>query len=325
MRTLPYGGETLGHGEPRRPPLDWGHDIASRHHPPARRQLRSGHHRPVLVTGGTGRTGRRLVERLTARGLPVRAVSRSAPVPFHWEDRSSWGPALDGVRAAYLAYAPGISAPGAAETVAAFAGEAAERGVTRLVLLSERGIAAALPAERALRESGPPHWTVLRCGWFAQVFSEEFLRELVLDGQLPLPAGDGAEPFVDAEDIAEVAAEVLAADGTGHAGRTYELSGPRAWTMAEAAAEIAAATGRQVRYLPVSAEEFTVGMVRAGVPEELARMVAGIFEQTFRGNARPADGVRQVLGREARDFAGYVRATAATGAWRPEAPDPGTV
>jgi uncharacterized protein YbjT (DUF2867 family) len=268
---------------------------------------------PVLILGGTGKTGRRVADRLTARGLPVRVGSRSATPPFDWTDRTTWEPALRDVRAAYLAYAPDISAPGAAETIGAFADLAASRGVHRLVLLSARGMDAALLAERAVRASGAD-WTILRCNWFAQNFSEEFLRELILGGELALPTGDVPEPFVDAEDIADVAAAALV--DPGHAGRVYELSGPRALSLAEATAEIAKATGRDIRYVPVSPREFARGLLDSGFPAELAALVAAIFTETFDGrNAQPTDGVRQALGREPRDFADYVRRTAATGVW----------
>jgi uncharacterized protein YbjT (DUF2867 family) len=271
---------------------------------------------PTLVLGGTGKTGRRVAERLTARGVPVRIGSRSATPPFDWNDPATWDAALAGVRAAYIAYAAGISSPGAAEAVGAFAERAVAHGVRRLVLLSERDIAGALPAERTVRDSGA-EWTVLRCDWFAQNFSEEFMRDLVLAGDMPLPAGPYAAPFVDAEDIADVAAAALLDDTGRHVGRVYELSGPDALTLARVTSEIATATGREIRYIPISAEDFTKGMIASGAPAALAETVTGIFTETFtpHRDPAPADGVRQALGREPRAFADYARRTAATGVW----------
>ncbi|MGP4111133.1 NmrA family NAD(P)-binding protein [Streptomyces sp. 4N509B] len=270
---------------------------------------------PVLVLGGAGKTGRRVAERLAERGVPVRIASRSATPSFDWHDPATWDAALaGGARAAYLAYAPDISVPGAAEAVRAVAERARAHGVGRLVLLSAR-MEAALPAEDAVQEVAK-EWTILRCGWFAQNFSEEMIRDLVLSGQLALPTGQQAEPFLDAEDIADVAVAALLDDTGRHASRVYELSGSRALTVAEAAAEIARATGRELRYVPVSPEEFRQGMVAMGVPADLAEMVATIFAETFDGvDVAPTDGVRQALGREARDFSDYVRRAAAEGAW----------
>ncbi len=91
---------------------------------------------PILVLGATGKTGRRVVDRLAARGVPTRPGSRSAEPPFDWNDRSTWAPVLDGVGAVYISYHPDLAIPGAAETVGAFAQLAAGR---RLVLLTGRG------------------------------------------------------------------------------------------------------------------------------------------------------------------------------------------
>ncbi|MFD0539989.1 SDR family oxidoreductase [Actinomadura luteofluorescens] len=189
----------------------------------------------TLVLGGTGKTGRRVVQRLTGRDLRVRIGSRSGGVPFDWADRATWAPALDGVHAVYVAYYPDLAAPGAPEAIGAFAELAVESGARRLVLLSGRGEDEALACERTLAASGAD-WTVLRASWFAQNFSESYLLDPVVSGEVVLPQGEVREPFVDADDIADVAASVLTEDG--HSGRTYELTGPRLLTFAEAVAAI---------------------------------------------------------------------------------------
>ncbi|HLM50475.1 MAG TPA: NmrA family transcriptional regulator [Solirubrobacteraceae bacterium] len=267
----------------------------------------------TLVVGATGKTGRRVAERLLARGITVRAGSRTAVPAFDWEDRSTWGPVLDGISAAYVSFFPDLAVPGAAETVGAFAAEAAERGVGRLVLLSGRGEEEARRTERALAAAGPA-WTVVRASWFSQNFSESFLLEPVLDGEVALPADGVPEPFVDAEDIADVA--VAALTGDGHDGQVYEVTGPRALTFAAAVGEIAAATGRPLRYEPVTIDAFAAGLAEQGVPDDVAGLMRYLFTEVLDGrNAAPADGVRRALGRPPRDFADYARATAATGAW----------
>jgi uncharacterized protein YbjT (DUF2867 family) len=162
----------------------------------------------TFVVGGTGKTGRRVAQRLQARGVPVRIGSRSGEPPFDWEDRSTWAPALRGASAAYITYYPDLAVPGSTDAIAELAATALAGGTRRLVLLSGRGEEEAERAERALAASGA-EWTVVRCSWFMQNFSEEFLLDQILAGEVALPAGHVRAPFVDAEDIADVAAAAL--------------------------------------------------------------------------------------------------------------------
>ncbi|MGH2969711.1 MAG: NAD(P)H-binding protein [Solirubrobacteraceae bacterium] len=267
----------------------------------------------VLVLGGTGKTGRRVVERLRARGLPVRIGSRSAEPPFDWEDRATWAPALRGARAAYVSFYPDLALPGAAALIGAFAEQAVAAGVRRLVLLSGRGEEEAQRSERALAQSGA-EWTVVRCSWFNQNFSESFFLEPVLAGEVALPADAVSEPFVDAEDVADVAVAALTDDG--HAGQVYELTGPRLLTFAEAVDEIARASGRELRYVPVAQEEWLSAMTDQGLPADHLELLRYLFSEVLDGrNASLADGVQRALGREPRDFGDFARATAATGVW----------
>jgi uncharacterized protein YbjT (DUF2867 family) len=269
----------------------------------------------ILVLGGTGKTGRRIVERLTALGVPTRVGSRSADPPFDWEDRDTWAPALDGVTAVYVSYYPDLAIEGAADTVAAFARLAVERGARRLVLLSGRGEEEAERAEQLVRDSGAD-WTILRATWFSQNFDESYFADGVLDGVLALPAGDVPEPFVDADDIADVA--VAAFTEPGHVGELYELTGPRLLTFADAVREIAAATGRDVRYEPISIEQFTAALAQQDVPDDVVELLAYLFTEVLDGrNAHLTDGVQRALGRPPRDFGAYARDTAATGVWNP--------
>jgi uncharacterized protein YbjT (DUF2867 family) len=271
--------------------------------------------KPTLVLGGTGKTGRRVVQRLRARGIPTRVGSRSGNPPFDWDDRSTWAPALRDVKSVYVSYYPDIAAPGAAETVGAFAELAVSSGVPRLVLLSGRGEAEAERAEQAVHASGAD-LTIVRSTWFSQNFSEDYLLEPVLSGELALPAGDTPEPFVDADDIADVAVAALTDDR--HIGEVYELTGPRLLTFSDAVAEISRATGREVRYVPVSIEEYAAGAAEQGVPDEVINILAYLFGEVLDGrNAHLTDGVQRALGRQPRDFADYARDAAASGAWNP--------
>jgi uncharacterized protein YbjT (DUF2867 family) len=271
---------------------------------------------PTLVLTGTGKIGRRVVERLTARGLPVRIGARSSQPRFDWDDRSTWAPALEGVGSAYVAH-HWDALPGAPETLGSFADLAVESGVRRLVLMSGRGEEVAVRGQQAVRDSGA-ELTILSSTWFAQNFSEDYWREMVQAGELALPAGDMPEPFVDAEDIADVAVAALTDDR--HIGEVYELTGPRLLTFAEAVREISRAVGREIRYVPVSIEDFAAASAAQGVPSEVVEMLSLIFEEVLDGrNARLADGVQRALGREPRDFSDYARDAAATGIWNPTA------
>jgi uncharacterized protein YbjT (DUF2867 family) len=268
---------------------------------------------PILVLGGNGKTGRRVVERLDARGLPVRVGSRSGAPPFDWEDRSTWAPALDGVGSVYLTYYPDLAVPGAVEATASFAELAVRSGVRRLVLLSGRGEPEAERAERAVRDSGADV-TILRSTWFMQNFSEDYMLEHVLSGEIRLPGGDVPTPFLDVDDIADVAVAALTDDR--HIGELYELTGPRSLTFADVAAEIAEAAGREVRYVPVSLEQHAAEAAEHGVPAEVIELLTYLFSEVVDGrNAGTTDGVRRALGREARDFAQYARETAVSGVW----------
>ena len=270
---------------------------------------------PILVLGAHGKTGRRIVERLRARDLPVRLGSRSAHPPFDWEDPGTWRPALEGARAAYVSYFPDLAAPGAPEAVGALAAVALDAGVERLVLLSGRGEEEAQRSVSSLRRSGAA-WTVVRASWFNQNFSEAHFREPLLAGELALPAGDVGEPFVDAADIADVAVAALTEGG--HEGEVYEVTGPRLLTFAQAVEQIASASGRVLRYSPIGLDEFAGALGQEGVPEEEAALLRYLFGEVLDGrNAHVTDGVQRALGRTPRDFADYARAAAASGAWDP--------
>jgi uncharacterized protein YbjT (DUF2867 family) len=262
----------------------------------------------TVVLGGTGKTGRRVVERLEARGLPVRAGSRFATPPFDWEEPATWAPALRGASAAYISYFPDLAVPGAAEAVAEVAELAVAAGARRIVLLSGRGEEEAQRAERAVFEVFADT-TVVRCSWFAQNFSEGDLLDGVLAGEVALPVGTVPEPFVDVDDVADVAVAALTEDG--HAGQVYELTGPRPLTFAEAVEVIAQASGRPVRFTGVTMAEFAAEMAVAGVPDDVVQLLSYLFTEVLDGrNAAVADGVERALQRPARDFRDFARGAA---------------
>ncbi|MBG0826395.1 NAD(P)H-binding protein [Planomonospora sp. ID67723] len=269
----------------------------------------------VLVLGATGKTGRRVARRLREAGRTVRAASRSGEVRFDWYRPDTWATALEGSSAVYLV-APDDPAP-----VHDFVKQATASGVRRFVALSGRGIEhvgddfgqGMVAAERAVRESGV-EWTIIQPNNFDQNFDEDLWREPLRAGRLALPIGDVPEPFVDVEDVAEVAAVLLTEDG--HAGRVYELSGPRGLTFEEAAETIARAAGRTIEYVELTPGEYRGELLAEGYPEAAARALGALFEVHRAGHlAGVADGVRRVLGREPAAFEDYAARAAAAGAW----------
>ena len=270
--------------------------------------------KPVLLIGGAGKTGRRVAERLQADGVPVRMGSRSTEPAFDWHDESTWPAAIEGVRAAYITYYPDVTVPGAVEAIEAFIHLALDCGLRRLVLLSGRGEEEAVRAEQVLIGSGAD-WTVVRASWFMQNFSENFFLDDIQQGEVFFAADKITEPFVDADDIADVVARVLIEDG--HSAQLYELTGPRLMTFAEAVSEIGRAAGRDIRYVPLDADTFVEALKKADVPDEeiqlLEYLVTGVLDGR---NESLADGVQRALGRPPRDFADYARDAAAAGAWR---------
>lgn len=269
--------------------------------------------RLTLVIGGTGKTGRRVAEQLTARGVPVRIGSRSAEPSFDWENQATWGPALEGVGAIYLTYYPDLAVPGAVEKVKTVIDLALERGIRRIVLLSGRGEEEAQAAEKVLQGSGAD-WTIVRCAWFAQNFSENYLVDPVIAGEVVLPAGNVGEPFVDADDIADVAVAALTDDR--HIGQLYELTGPRLLTFADAVGEIGKATGRDIQYVQVTPEDYAAVLKELQIPDDFVWLVNYLFTTVLDGrNENLTDGVQRALGRPPKDFAVFAREAAATGIW----------
>lgn len=267
----------------------------------------------TLVLGGTGRIGGRVARRLTERGLDVRIGSRTGEPAFDWEDTSTWAAAVKGVRSAYLTFYPEVEWPGADEAIGAFARLAVDSGVERLVLLSGRKPGGSVPCEDGVTAL-PVEWTIVAPASFHQNFNEGVFVEPLRHGLLALPAGDSPEPFVDADDIADVA--VAALTESGHAGQRYELTGPRSWTLAEGVAEIARATGRDLRYMRITEGQFADAVVEEGAPREFADTLAGLLSGYLNApHGAPTDDVERVLNRKPRDFADWVAEIAPTGVW----------
>ncbi|MAX23176.1 MAG: NmrA family transcriptional regulator [Phycisphaeraceae bacterium] len=267
----------------------------------------------ILVTTANGKTGSRITDRLEAMGKRVRRGSRSAEIAFDWSMPETWGPALEGVTAAYVAYIPDLAVPAAPATITAFTHLAREMGVEKLVLLSGRGEKNAQVCEQIVKDSGMA-WTIARTSWFNQNFSEGEFLEMVRHGMVTLPAQTVAEPFVDADDIADVVTAALS--DPRHDGELYEITGPRLLTFAQAVETIAQATGKPLGYQPITHDEFEAGLKAAQLPEDMVWLLSYLFTEVLDGrNARVCDGVQRALGRPAKDFADFAKSAANSGVW----------
>ena len=268
----------------------------------------------ILVIGSTGKTGKRVVDRLEARGITVRHGSRTADIPFDWDDRRTWAPALAGIDKVYVTYYPDLAVPGSVDAIHELTDLAKEAGVRRLVLLSGRNEVEAQRAEDVVRQSGLD-WTIVQCSFFSQNFNEGAWLEEVLAGSVSLPVRDVLEPFVDADDIADVVVAALTEDG--HVGQLYELTGPRLLSFGDAVAEVAAAAGRDISFVSVSIDDYVAMLKEYGLPDDFIWLLNHLFTEVLGSKAQLGDGVQRALGRQPRDFTDYAREAAATGVWMP--------
>jgi uncharacterized protein YbjT (DUF2867 family) len=270
-------------------------------------------HSPILIIGKNAKTGLRVDRSLQALGYTTRAVSRSTSPAFDWEDPNTWPAALEGTESAYVTFYPDLAIPTAEQTIRDFVELAKVSGLRHVVLLSGRGEAGAERAEAVLEASGLD-WNIVRANWFMQNFSESFMIEGILSGELMLPASDIVEPFVDVDDIADVAVAALTRPELRN--RLFEVCGPRALTFGQCAAEISEAVGYPVIYTRIPIDDFIQVLSDQGAPDEVLWLMRELFTVVFDGrNSNPTSGVADALGRPATDFSDYVLKVVATGVW----------
>ena len=268
---------------------------------------------PILIIGKNGKTGKRVDTLLQNADYQTRAVSRSTSPAFDWLHPENWAEVMQGCLAAYVCFQPDLAVPGAQPAIAEFLSQAKQAGIQHIVLLSGRGEEGAERAEQLLINSGL-NWNVVRASWFAQNFSESFLLEGVLKGQVALPAGDIPEPFIDADDIAEVAVACLTQSHL--ANQLFEVTGPELLSFRECIGIIADAVERPVDFLPLSVEQFLQALKQQEMPDDLLWLMNELFAVVMDGrNSQVVDGVEKALGRPPTSFREYVVKTAASGVW----------
>jgi uncharacterized protein YbjT (DUF2867 family) len=286
----------------------------------------------VLVTGSTGKVGRRLIPLLTRRGMTIRAASRSPlaaragiePVRFDWTDESTYEAARKGVDAMYLVPGP-VPQAEHADYIRALLDGAAGAGVERVVLLTPYGVDKAPPEnplrriELAVEWSGVPY-TIVRPGHFMQNFSEGLRwRESLAEGirerdEIAAPGGEGVVSYVSAEDIAAVVAIALTEDG--HRGKGYAPVGPEPLTLTEVAEHISWVAGRRIRYVETDRTPIRDALLAAGAPLETAEHNSQLYVHANSSGALGVlnDDILTVTGRPPVSFGEF--AVGAAAAWR---------
>jgi len=268
----------------------------------------------ILVIGGTGKTGSRVAEGLTALGHTVRIGGRKSTPAFDWDNPSTFAPALKGMDRAYIVYYPDLAVPGAKEAITALTEAALQEGLEKVVLLSGKGETEAEACEQIVANSGL-NYMLVRASWFNQNFSEGAFRDFVLAGQVALPMPDAETPFVDADDIADVVTKVLVDDS--YNGQTITVTGPRKRTFKELVDAMSAGIGRDIQYIPISIDEFKDGMKAAGLPDSYVWLFGYLFQEVLGNpdNQVVSHDVERVLGRKAKGFEEFVADTIPTGTW----------
>jgi len=268
----------------------------------------------ILVIGGTGKTGRKVVQRLQALHHNVRVGSRNEDPAFDWQNSATWTAALEGMEKMYVTFQPDLAAPGALDAIEALTKQARQSGIKKMVLLSGKGEKEAELCEQVVIHSGIDY-TIVRASWFNQNFSESFFLDPILTGHVALPQANTKVPYIDTDDIADVAVEVLINEK--HNGQIYELTGQRLLTFQEVVSEIASATERTIEFTSISLSAYTKMLEEYQVPNDYIWLINYLFTEVLgrEGNDVITNDVERVLGRKAKDFSEYVRETAATGVW----------
>ncbi len=267
----------------------------------------------ILVLGATGKTGKRVTEKLQKRGIPVRAGSRNGNPPFDWEKPGNWPAVLDGIQKVYITYYPDFVTPGALEKIQRFVDTARKTGIQQLVFLSGRGEKEAEEAERIVTDSGL-HWVVVRSSWFMQNFSEFYFLDYILGGRITVPKHKALEPFVDLDDLADVVVEALTDDQ--HKGRIYELTGPELLSFKDATRMISKAINRPIVYEEVDMDGYVRILRDYQIPEDVIWGMQYLFTEVLDGrNESITDDIENVLGHKPTPFGEYVTKANQTGVW----------
>ncbi|WCN09024.1 SDR family oxidoreductase [Marinomonas mediterranea] len=266
------------------------------------------------IIGASGKTGVRVNQRLHQAGYIARALSRNTDIPFDWTQPSStWNQALEGVDALYITFQPDLAIPDADTCIEQLVDVAKHEGIKHLILLSGRGEEGAEKAEKIVQSSGLS-WNIVRASWFMQNFSESFMLDGVLSGQLVLPKTEVPEPFIDVDDIADVVFELMTT--TAFRNQLIEVTGPTSISFQECVDEINKTINTSIQYIPVDIDSYLKGASEQGMPEGMLWLLKELFTEVLDGrNVHTTNGVERVLKRKPSSFKDYVVNTAKSGVW----------
>lgn len=270
----------------------------------------------ILVIGGTGKTGRKVAEKLKDLGHNVRIGSRTGKPSFDWNDSKTWSKALQGMDKVYITFQPDLAVPGALEAIEELVNQVKKSSIKKMVLLSGKGEREAELCEQVIIHSGVDY-TIVRASWFNQNFSESFFLEPILEGFVALPQAEEKVPYVDTDDIADVVVETMV--NHKHNGKIHQLTGPRALTFKEVIQDIATATGRDIAFTPIALTAYKDIMEQQGVPSDFIWLIEYLFSEVLGNpnNSEVTNDVEKVLGRKPKDFSEYIKDNARLGVWNP--------
>lgn len=270
----------------------------------------------TLVIGGTGKTGRKVVAKLTDMGEDVRVGSRAATPAFDWQKPENWSEALHEITQVYITFQPDLAVPGALDAIEALVQEAKKAGVQKLVLLSGKGEREAELCEQVVIHSGL-EYTIVRATWFMENFSESFFLDPIVAGHVALPKPEAKVPYVSTDDIADVVVTALTEN---HHGKTFDLTGPELLSFEEIVAKISQASGRDIAFTPISLAAYIAMLEEFQVPKDYIWLINYLFTEVLGtpGNDMVTQDVEQVLNRPATSFDQYVAQTVKSGVWNPE-------
>ena len=268
----------------------------------------------ILVIGGTGKTGRRVAEQLKKKGIEPKIGSRNASPSFDWDDKDTWVNTLNGIEKMYVTYYPDLAVPGAKEKIESLTYLAKELGIKKMVLLSGKGETEAEACENIVINSGMDY-SIVRASWFNQNWSESFFLNPIISGEVALPMSDVLIPFVDANDIAEVAATVLLDDT--YNGEIIELTGPELITFKDIVNIISRVSNKKLNFYEITLEQYVKGMKQMQIPDDVVWLIEYLFSHVLTNpkNQLVVNDIERVLGRKAKPFAEYAQETAKTGIW----------
>lgn len=270
----------------------------------------------ILVLGATGKTGSRVVKQLQSKGIEPREGSRNATPKFDWDDKDTWVKALENIERLYITYYPDLAVPGAKEAIESLTYLAKELGVKKVVLLSGKGETEAEACEKIIMDSGI-NYTIVRASWFNQNWSESFFLDPILSGDIALPMTDVLIPFVDAEDIAEVAATVLLDDS--YNGEIIEVTGPELLTFKDIVTTISKVSKRNLTLHHITLEQYVDGMKQMQLPTDLVWLIEYLFSHVLTSpeNQIITYDIEKVLARKPKTFLQYAQEASKIGVWQP--------